>query len=204
MRLILAAAAVAFSLPAAAESLDIPSGTYALDRTHAALTWKVNHLGFSTYTGMFDKKGLDATIELDADNVANSALTATVDGLAVETLHPREFDPRNIAFNDEIESEMFLNTVAFPEITFKSTGIEITGANTANIEGELTLNNQTHPFVLETTLNRAAEHPMLGTPALGISATGTFDRTQYGIDALAGPVSADVTIEIQGEFILQQ
>ena len=204
MRLILAAAAVALSFPASAESLDIPSGTYALDRTHAALVWKVNHLGFSTYTGMFDKKAIDATIELDADDVANSSLTATVDGLSVETLHPREFDPRDIAFNDEIQSDMFLNTVAFPEITFKSTGIEITGDNTANIEGELTLNNQTHPFVLETTLNQAAEHPMLGTPAIGISATGTFDRTQFGINTLAGPVSADVTIEIQGEFILKQ
>ncbi|WMS44929.1 YceI family protein [Acuticoccus sp. MNP-M23] len=204
MRTFIAAAAIAFALPAAAESLDVPSGTYVLDKTHASVVWKINHLGFSTYTAMFERAGIDATITLDADDVAKSSLTASVDVNEVLTGHTIEFDPRSIDFDQEIASDMFLNAPATPVATFESTGIEVTGENTANITGNLTLNNQTHPLVLETTLNGAGDNPMSGAPHIGVTATGVIDRTMYGINTLAGPVGTDVTIEIQGEFAYKE
>ncbi len=204
MRTLIVAAAVAFALPAAAQSLDVPSGTYTLDRTHGSVVWKINHLGFSTYTAMFERKGIDATITLDADDVSKSSVTASVDATGVLTGHTIEFDPRSIDFDEEIASDMFLNAPAQPVVTFKSTGIEVTGENTAKITGDLTLNNQTHPLVLDTTLNGSGDNPMTGAPHLGITATGVIDRTEYGINTLAGPVGAEVTLEIQGEFIYQE
>jgi polyisoprenoid-binding protein YceI len=204
MRLAIAAAAtLAFSLPAAAQSLDIPSGTYTNDVTHTSLVWKVSHFGFSTYTGFFERDAVDATVELDAENVANSTLEVTIDGQAVRTLHPVEADPRGTDFDAEIESEMFLNTAANPTITFRSTGIEVTDEDTANIRGELTIGEQTHPVTLETHLNAAANHPMTGAPMFGISARGTIDRTQWGVNSLAGPIGTDVVIEIEAEFAQQ-
>lgn len=200
MRLCLAAALSGFLvLPAAAQSLDIPSGTYANDRTHTSVVWKVSHMGFSVYTGMFDREGIAATVELDAENVANSTLSVDMSDVSVLTGHTIEYDPRSIDFDEEIASEMFLDLENAP-ISFKSTGIEVTGDNTARITGDLTLHGQTHEVVLDTTLNSAMDHPMMGTPAFGITATGTIDRTQFGIDTLAGPVGADVAIEIQAEF----
>ncbi|MEM9224560.1 MAG: YceI family protein, partial [Pseudomonadota bacterium] len=151
MRLLPAAAAVAVvalaSSPVAAQSIDVPSGTYALDKTHASIVWKVSHIGYSTYTGMFQRGAIDATITLDAEDVAKSSVTATIEGTGVETLHPVDFDPRGTDFNAEVAGDKFLNANSFPAITFKSTGIEVTGDNTANISGELTLNNATHPVV---------------------------------------------------------
>ena len=197
MRLILAAAAsVALAGSAFAQSLDVPSGTYTVDPSHASVLWKVSHLGFSTYTGMFERSGIDATVDLDAEDVAQSTLSVTLNGQGVRTLHPGEKD-----FDAEIESDMFLNTLETPEIIFETTSIEVTGENTANITGDLTISGQTNPLTLEATLNKAGNHPMSGAPTIGVSATGVVDRTQYGIDSLAGPIGTDVTVEIQAEFV---
>lgn len=202
MRLALAAAlATAIAVPAAAQSVDVPSGTYTADPTHTSLVWKVSHLGFSDYTGMFAREAIDVVIELDADNVANSTLEVTLDGTAVRTLHPIEADPRGVDFDEEIESEMFLNTAAMPEITFTSTAIEVTGEDTATITGDLTIGETTHPLELRTVLNKAGNHTITGMPTLGISATGVVKRSEYGINALLGPVGDDVTVEIEGEFV---
>ncbi|MEO1103676.1 MAG: YceI family protein [Pseudomonadota bacterium] len=201
MRLLVTAAAAMLALPAAATaaSVDVPSGTYKPDITHTSVVWKINHLGFSTYTGMFERSAIDATIELDAADVSNSTLTATINGEEIETLHPVATGKD---FNAEIASDQFLNATAHPTITFESTGIEVTGDNTANITGNLTLNDQTHQIVLETTLNGATDHPMSGTPTIGISASGTIDRTAFGVTRLAGPIGTEVTVEIEGEFQL--
>lgn len=200
MRTILAAAAFALvAAPASAASLDVPSGTYTLDPSHTSIVWKVSHLGFSNYTGLFERAGINATVDLDAGDIAKSTLSVTVDGQGVETLHPGSKD-----FNAEVESEQILNTAAMPEITFTSTSIDVTGDTTAVINGELTLNGQTHPFALDATLNGAANHPMSGTPVIGVSAVGTLDRTEWGINFLAGPIGTEVAVEVEAEFLLQE
>jgi polyisoprenoid-binding protein YceI len=202
MRLVLAAAtSLALALPAAAQSVDVPSGTYTADPTHTSLVWKVSHLGFSDYTGQFARDAIDVVIDLDADDVSNSTLEVTLDGTKVRTLHPIEEDPRGVDFDEEIASDMFLNTAAMPEITFTSTNVEVTGEDSAVITGDLTIGETTNPLELRTTLNRAANHPVTGKPTLGISATGVVKRSEYGINTLLGPVGDDVTVEIEGEFV---
>lgn len=197
MRFALAAAAsIALALPATAQTLDVPSGTYVNDPAHTSITWKVSHLGYSNYTGMFARDAVDATIALDAEDVANSSLDVTIDGQEVRTLHPGSED-----FDAEIASDQFLNTAQSPEIRFTTTGIEVTGENTATITGDLTIADETHPFTLDATLNKAAPNPVTGQPVLGITATGTLMRSQYGVDGLLGPISDEVSVEIQAEFM---
>jgi polyisoprenoid-binding protein YceI len=187
--------------PAAAQSLTVPSGTYKVDPTHASVVWKVSHFGYSTYTGFLDRAAIDATVELDAADVAKSTLAVDIDGAKIVTLHPVAKDPRGVDFDAEIVSDKFLNTAANPAVTFRTTGITVTGENTADVTGELTLNGQTHPLTLAATLNKAADQPMTGKPVLGISATGVVKRSQYGVTYLAGPVGDEVTLEIQAEFV---
>ena len=45
---------------------EVPAGSYKLDREHASLIFRVNHLGFSNYTARF--KRFDATLEFDPKN----------------------------------------------------------------------------------------------------------------------------------------
>ena len=85
-----------------------------------------------------------------------------------------------------------------------SKSIELTGENTGTVTGDLTLNGQTHEETLDVTFNTALNpHPMSQKPVVGFSGAMTVDRTEYGIEALAGPVAAEVLLEIEAEFVPQ-
>ena len=67
----------------------ISSGTYKLDKSHASLIFKVNHMGFSNYTARF--KRFDAELKFDPKKPADSQVTATIDPTSIETDYPDGF-----------------------------------------------------------------------------------------------------------------
>ncbi|EAS48636.1 YceI family protein [Aurantimonas manganoxydans SI85-9A1] len=181
-----------------AQSIDVPAGTYVADPLHTNVLWKVKHFGLSTYIGRFST--ISATLELNSEDPAQSSLTATIDPASVDTNYPAD----DKDFDAEIASDMFLNAAKFPEITFVSKSIELTGENTGTVTGDLTLNGQTREETLDVTFNTALNpHPMSQKPVVGFSGAMTVDRTEYGIEALAGPVAAEVLLEIEAEFVPQ-
>jgi polyisoprenoid-binding protein YceI len=194
--LISAAAIFCFTGPAFPQSIDVPAGTYVSDPLHTNVLWKVDHFGLSTYIGRFTD--ISATLELDPQDVTQSSLTATVDPASVDTNYPAD----DKDFDAEIASDMFLNAAEFPEATFVSRQIELTGDNTGTVTGDLTLLGQTHEETMDVTFNAALNpHPMTEKPAVGFSGTMTIDRKRYGIEQLVGPVGSEVTLEIETEFV---
>lgn len=183
---------------AKAQSLDIPSGTYKLDPTHGSVIWKVTHLGLSHYTARFNK--LDATITLDAAHPDQSTVVATIDPASVDTDYPY---PQNRDFNAELrDDERFFKVHQFPQITFKSTGIELTGDHAGKITGDLTLLGVTRSVTLDAVLNGTlAEHPYAKQPAVGFSAVTTVKRSDFGMDWGLPFVGDDVQVLIEAEFI---
>jgi polyisoprenoid-binding protein YceI len=180
-------------VPVATEA---PSGDYTLDKSHASLIFRVNHIGFSNYTAQFT--GLDAQLKLDVKDPTQSSLTATVDTKSLLLNAPPA------GFLDTLLSEKWLGTAP---MTFRSTKIEMTGANTARVTGDLTLRGATHPVVLETTFNGGyAGHPYDPNARIGFSARGSLKRTLFGVSEGVPPpgstmgVSDDVSIEIETEF----
>lgn len=201
MRIALAAAfGTFFAFSAEAAQLTVPSGTYQLDPAHASLVWKIKHLGLSRYTARFNK--FDATITLDAENPTGSEVTATIDPSSVDTDFPFA-DQKD--FNAELTGEQWFNIAEFPEITFQSTELELTGDSVGTMTGDLTFLGVTRPVTLDVTLNGQLEkHPFAGGPAIGFSATSTFKRTDFGFETMLGPIVGDeVTIQIEAEFVQQ-
>ena len=49
------------------EITEVRAGQYALDPNHAALMFKLNHLGFSTFLGRFTE--FDASLDFDPENI---------------------------------------------------------------------------------------------------------------------------------------
>lgn len=182
---------------AGAADIDIASGTYTLDPTHGSLFWSVNHFGLSEYTARINS--FDATVDLNADDISQSSLTATIQMASVDTDFPF---PENTDFNEELRGANWLNAEAFPEATFVSTAITKTGDSTADITGDLTFLGVTLPVTLDATLiGLMGKHPFADGAAFGIQATGTFDRSAFGFSTFAPNVGTDVTIEINAEFI---
>jgi len=193
-------AAIAFSTfsgaASASNSVAAPSGIYAMDPTHASLTWKVNHFGLSNYTARFTK--FDVKLNLDVDVIENSSVTATIDPASVRTDYTGDVD-----FDDEIANgDKFLNASVFPKIEFVSRSVEKTGDKTALIHGEMTMLGVTKPVTLSATLNGAmAAHPYAKVPAVGFHAEGTIKRSEFGFDHLVPYVGDDVSFVIEAEFI---
>ncbi|MBC7983947.1 MAG: polyisoprenoid-binding protein [Candidatus Obscuribacterales bacterium] len=177
----------------------VPAGTYMLDKAHASLTFRVNHLGFSNYTARF--KSFDAQLQFDPANFAASTVSAKIE--------PRSLDLDNPppGFTDDLLGEQWLNAKQFPEMTLRSTKVESTGANSLRITGDLTLHGVTKPIVLTATFNGGYEgHPMDPHARIGFSAQGSFKRSDFGVAyGIPAPgttmgVSDAVEVVIEAEF----
>jgi polyisoprenoid-binding protein YceI len=190
-----AGALLAFQAQAA--SLDVPSGTYALDVTHGSIVFKIDHIGLSFYTARFNT--FDATVTLDADVVSQCSVSVTVETDSIDTDFP--FADRK-DFNAELRNADWLNVEEFPQATFTSTAIEVTGDNTATITGDFSFRGVTKPVTLDATLNGALpKHPFMEAAAIGISAEGSFKRSDFGFDRFIPNVGDEVKILIEAEFI---
>jgi len=191
-----ALALAAFSPAALASDVAAPSGTYAMDPTHASITWKVNHFGLSNYTARFTK--FDVKLKLDVEDVSKSTVSASIDPVSVRTDHPAGSD-----FDTEISKDVkFLNAANFPTIEFVSKIIEKTGEKTALIHGEITMLGVTKPLTLAATLNGSmAAHPYAKVPAIGFHAEGSLKRSGFGFTHLIPYVGDDISFVIEAEFI---
>ena len=181
---------------------DPQPGAYKLDKAHASLLFRVNHLGFSNYTARF--KHFDADLQFDPAKPAAMSVTATIDPASIETDFP---DPAKHDFNGQLRGDKFLDTAKYPAITFRSTAVEVTGAKTARVKGELGLHGATQPMTLDVTFNGGyAGHPMDPQSRIGFSARGTLKRSEFGMAyGVPAPgttmgVSDAVEVVIEAEF----
>jgi polyisoprenoid-binding protein YceI len=157
--------------------MDAPAGAYTIDPAHTSVLFRVSHVGFSNYTARF--KRASAQLQLDPKNLAASSVTVTIDAKSLETDYPNVAE---VDFNAELTGEQWLDAAKYPDITFRSTKVEVTGARTMRIHGDLTIRGVTRPITLETRLNGGyAGHPMDKHARVGFSAHGTLKRSEYGI-----------------------
>jgi len=182
----------AFSSAALAE--DAPaaeSGTFAIDESHVHAAFRVSHLGFSDTIGGFDK--VSGSFTIDAENLSASTVSVTIDTASIDS----GWDDRDA----HLRGDDFFKVEEFPEMTFSSTSVEPTGDTTATVIGDLTMLGQTHPVTLDVTFNQAGAHPFSGKYVAGFSATGTLDRTQWGMEYGVPAIGKDISLMIEAEGI---
>ncbi|MEM1351530.1 MAG: YceI family protein [Pseudomonadota bacterium] len=167
---------------------------FTLDASHSQIVFSYSHLGFSTTYGMFS--GFEGEIMFDQEDPASSSVNVSMPVMSMFT----GWEQRDGHFM----SGDFFGATEEDLVTFTSTSIEVTGDNTANITGDLTMNDITKPVVLEATLNQSAPYPFgpkQGTPTLGFDATTTLLRSDFGVGAFAPAVSDEVEITISIEAL---
>lgn len=179
---------------------DLPAGVYKLEKSHASLIFRVNHLGFSNYTARF--KRFDAELKFDPKKPADSQVTATIDPTSIETDYP---DAKKLNFNSVLQSKQWLGVAQFPQIKFRSTKVELTGKNTAKIIGELSLHGITKKVVLNAVFNGGyAGHVMDKSGArIGFSATGSLNRSDFGISFGIPDKDSNLGVGDKVEFTLE-
>src|SRR6056297_2615258 len=162
---------------------------YVLDASHSQVLFTYNHLGFSTTYNMFS--GFDGEIMFDAEDPANSSVSVAMPVMSMFTGWEKRFE--------HFMSDDFFGAEEGDMITFTSTGIEVTGEDTATITGDLTINDMTQSVALEASLNKADTHPMANKPWLGLDATTTILRSDYGLGKFAPNISDEMEVMISIE-----
>lgn len=185
MKSTLLAAALAVSATTAFASAE----KYVLDPSHSQVIFSYNHLGYSTTYGMFS--GFEGEIMFDQEDPAASSVTVSMP--VVEMITGWK------AREDHFMTEDFFGAAEGDLVTFSSTGIEVTGENTANITGDLTMNGVTKSVVLDAKLNQVGDHPMAKKPWAGFDATTTLVRSDFDLGQFAPFVSDEVEVRISVE-----
>jgi polyisoprenoid-binding protein YceI len=163
---------------------------YTLDPSHSQIVFSYDHLGFSRTYAMFS--GFNGEIMFDAE--APDASTVAV-----------SFPVRSMLTGWEERFGHFMSADVFNAaddtamVTFTSTAIEVTGENTANITGDLTMNGVTKPVTIATTMTKADTHPMANKPWMGFSGTTTVLRSDFNVGLFAPAVGDEVTIMLSIE-----
>ena len=184
--LILSSALVVTSMASAV----LPTN-WQLDNSHTRVGFSVEHLGFSTTMGHFDKVDGALTYDIKAPN--KTQMNFVIDTNSINTAWA--------ARDEHLRKDDFFNVAKYPTMTFKSTKVDFYNPQQAKVTGDFTLLGKTMPLTLNVTLKKIGKSPMTKEPVIGFRATGNIDRVAYGMTTFAQGITTNVPIQIDGELI---
>ena len=174
MKKIVAAALLAAPLVAMAQVEN-----YVIDPFHTVPYFDVDHLGFATMRGRFDR----ATGKFSIDRAAKSGSAEIEIKTAEVSTGDTDRAGRPRTRDEHLKNADFFNAQEFPSMSFKSTRVVFKGDEPASIEGTLTLLGVTKPLTLH--LERWKCGPDIRTQGkryqCGGNATGSFKRSDFGM-----------------------
>ena len=155
-----------------------------IDRPHSKIAFKVRHL-LGTATGNFSK--FNGAIAVDRDNPEKSSVTVRIEAASIDT---------GIAKRDEHLREELFDVARYPEITFKSRRVKPTGADSAEIVGDLTMHGVTREMTLTVQLlANDGSRWRVTTPPLRRSQFGLlFSKSAEMVSGIADEVAVDIEI----------
>ena len=184
----------ALAIGSAVLSANVMAADYVVDKEgqHAFVDFKISHLGYSFITGTF--KDIDGKFSFDAAKPEDSKIEFNVNTASVFTNHAER--------DKHIASADFLNASKFGKATFVSTSVKSTGANTADVTGDLTRLGVTKPVVVKATFLGEGKDPWGGYRA-GFEGSTTLHLKDFDIQRDLGPASQDVQLTISVEGVRQ-
>lgn len=165
---------------------------YVLDPDHTYVTWDVSHFGFSSVTGKFFATGV---LEIDEKNLVKSTVNVTIDTKKMITGIPK--------LDNVLSTKSFFDIADYPTATFKSEKVTVKDGDTATVAGVLTIKGISKKINLQVKLNRHDKHPYNARQALGFSATGTLNRSDFDMRGYLPGVGDKVELDIQAEAFLE-
>ena len=169
---------------------NVSSGTYVPDETHAYLSFSYSHLGLSNPQLFFNE--FDANLEVNTNSLGNSRVSITVNAASI--------DSSVSALDEELRGENFFDVANYPNITFVSSAYEELSEDTGRLTGDLSVKGVTREVSLDVKINLAEMNRQTRKEMIGVSATGTVNRSDYGLDAYLPMVGDEISLDIQVEF----
>ena len=181
--IILTTAALVLPALATAEPM-----AYSLDAGHSRVFSMFDHQGYSMMRGMF--RSFDGNLMYDADDPSASSVSIDIDADSVDMYHD--------GLNDHLKNADFFDVENHPSLMFESTSVEDLGDGNVRVNGNLTMLGQSHPVTFDAVHNQMGQ-VRGGATKVGFSATGSLDRTAYGMNFGAGNLGTDISFSIEIE-----
>jgi polyisoprenoid-binding protein YceI len=167
-----------------------------LDTTHTSAEFSARHMMIATVRGIFS--GITGWIEFDEAAPEKSAVEVSIDASTIST-HLSDRD-------NHLRSPDFLDVANYPQITFKSSRVEVTGRNTGKVTGDLTIRGVTRQVVLDAEFI-GTEKSLYGDIRAGFTAKTKINREDFGLtwnmalETGGMLVGKEVTINLEVEAI---
>lgn len=184
MKKTLTAIILAAAVPALA------ADSYSLDPRHTRPMFEINHFGFSTQHGRFEKAA--GTVVLDI---------AARQGTVELSIDAASINMGADDWNKHMKSEDFFNVDKFPAIAFTSDKLLFDGDKVVGAEGSFTLLGVTKPLKIAVVNFRCAPHPMTKKATCGADISATIKRSEFGMAKYVPAVGDDVKLVIPVEAI---
>lgn len=167
---------------------------WSIDKGHTKFAFIAEHHGLSEVDGYFKK--FDGKITAAKDDLSDAVFEITIESSSINT----DLEMRD----NHLKSEDMFDVEKFPTISFKSTSLTKIAGNKYKMAGNMTIKGVMKPITLDVTMNGPMAHPNPNnkTPQLGIKATTTIKRSDFGIGGKLATVmvSDEISIRATGEF----
>jgi polyisoprenoid-binding protein YceI len=166
-----------------------------LDPYHTQVEFAAKHLGMMTVRGHF--ADVTSTSDIDPDKLEAMSVEITIQAASVKTHHD--------ARDQDLRSPNFLDTAAYPVITFTSTHVEQSGTDELTVTGDLTIKGVTRSVDLQMTRLGEFNDPAMGH-RIGYNGRAKINRKDFGLTfnpILDGRlvVSDEIDIMLEGELV---
>jgi len=183
--------------PGAADPSRVTGGTYQADPNHTLVGWRVDHLGFSDYFGLFGD--VTGTLMIDPAKLSAAKVDVTIpinpvvasQGLHDHLLRPGADGAAPDFFGPTPQPAHFVSTSVAPGVDGQS----------AYIVGDLTLNGHTRPVAIQARFTGAGS--MMGSEQVGFSGRALIKRSDFGISTGIPLVSDEVELDLTAAFMKQ-
>ncbi len=169
----------------------VSSAEYKIDTKgmHAAVLFKISHLGTSWIHGRFDK--LEGKFRYNKKNPNESAITMTVDTRSINTNHAER--------DKHLRDKKILDVNSYPNATFVSTKFKLDKSSNGIVTGLLTLHGVKK--VIDISIVKVGEgNDPWGGHRVGFEGSLIIKLADYGITKFLGKTSKtlELTISIEG------
>ena len=171
--------------------------TWKLDPAHSSAEFKIKHMMISNVKGQFT--GVKGALTLDAENLLNSKVEATIDSASINTGDAQR--------DAHLKSADFFDVEKFPTLSFKSRGVSGSGQGELVVNGDLTIHGVTRGVTFAVDGPTAPAKDPWGNTRLGLSATTKINRKDFGLTWNAALetggilVGDEVTITLEVQFV---
>lgn len=169
------------------------ASTYAIDKDHTTVGFKIRHL-FSNVEGRFDQ--FEGTVEYEPGKPEQWKADATIQAASINT-HVEKRDTH-------LRSKDFFDAEKYPLITFTTTGVTDATAAGAKLQGVLSIHGIEKPVVLDVEIHGVGKDPW-GNVRAGFTARTKINRKDFGLtwnevlesgQVLVGE-EVDITLEVE-------